>query len=490
MSGFADLMLQPAVAAELESFGYTAEDAAVREQVPAAARGTNLALALPPAACYAVPALAGLVSSLASGAAQALVLAPSHALAEWASVLLPLAGSAGLMAQVAAQPGRATRCLREARLRLLLTTPATALALLERSALKASQLGHIVLVWPEWYESDEPLAALMQEVPAEAQRILILAAPHAAHPMVERYARRALLLGSLAGAETGQGEKPAARVALTAWSHRAAALAQVVETEDPASLVVWCADRRSAAAAKAALPVGDASIQVVTGDAPPASLVVAWDLPAPAQLRQLRTAGEVALLVPPHASAYVSTVTCRQMLLRLSSAADTAREDAAGRRAAIQTELERGELDAGLLTLAPLFERHDPARVAAAIYRLWLARPAEAPVAAAASGKTTEVARIWVGVGKKDGAGPADLVAALTRELGVDAGKIGRIELRELFSLVEVPAAEAEEIARALSGRTIRRRQVVAKVDRGRPNDGSRGPSGPSPRGRPARPRP
>jgi ATP-dependent RNA helicase DeaD len=492
MSGLVELKLQPAVAAALESFGYAADDAVVRDQLPAAARGTNLALAVPPSAHHAAPALAGLMCALAASEAQALVLAPPHSLEEWASVLLPLAESAGLTALVANQPGRATKRLREGQLRLLLTTPATALALLERSALKASQLGHVVLVWPELFESEEALTALMQEIPAEAQRILVLAAPKPAHPLVERYARRALFIGPLSNPDAGVVERPAVRLALVSRDRRAAALASLVESEDPATLVVWCAGPRSAAEAKSVLPVGDTSVQVLATEAvPTAALVVAWDLPSPAQMARLAAAGELLLLAPPHAAAHVAQVTSRQTPIRIRGALDQARDDAARRRTAVQDELDRGELDGCLLALAPLFERHDPARIAAALYRLWQAKPVEAVAPVVSSMKpTAEVARIWVGVGKKEGAGPADIVAALTRDLGLDAGKIGRIELREMFSLVEVPASEAEEIARALTGKTIRRRKVVAKVDGGRPSDGSRAPSGSSPRGRPARPRP
>lgn len=90
MSGLTELSLTPAVAGVLESFGLGATDAAVRDVVPPAARGTNLALACPPAARYAVPALAGLVSHLTQTDRQALILVPSHALDEWAAVLLPL----------------------------------------------------------------------------------------------------------------------------------------------------------------------------------------------------------------------------------------------------------------------------------------------------------------------------------------------------------------------------------------------------------------
>jgi ATP-dependent RNA helicase DeaD len=281
-------------------------------------------------------------------------------------------------------------------------------------------------------------------------------------------------------------------MALVAWSRRAEALAALIEAEDPETLTVWCADQRSATMAESALPVGDDSIQIVTGAAPRSTLVVAWDLPTPAELANLAAAGEVVLLVPPHAAGYVTQITSRRIPVRLRSALDDARDEAARRRSAVQAEIDRGDLDGELLSLAPLFERHDSARVAAALHRLWRRRPVEpgAVEAAAVSAGAGQVLRVWVGVGKKDGATPADLVAALAREVGVPAAGIGRVEIRELFSLVEVPAGEAEEIARKLTGKIIRRRRVVAKVDRGRPSDGSRGPSGPSPRERRARPKP
>jgi hypothetical protein len=54
--------------------------------------------------------------------------------------------------------------------------------------------------------------------------------------------------------------------------------------------------------------------------------------------------------------------------------------------------------------------------------------------------------------------------------------KIGRIELREGYSLVELPAQEAERIASALNGITIRRKRVVARVDRGPARPPARAP--------------
>jgi ATP-dependent RNA helicase DeaD len=81
---------------------------------------------------------------------------------------------------------------------------------------------------------------------------------------------------------------------------------------------------------------------------------------------------------------------------------------------------------------------------------------------------------MFVGVGKSDGATANDLVAVLTREVRVAREKIGRIEIREAYSLVELPAPDVERIASALNGATIRRKRVVARVDRGRARPASR----------------
>jgi ATP-dependent RNA helicase DeaD len=76
--------------------------------------------------------------------------------------------------------------------------------------------------------------------------------------------------------------------------------------------------------------------------------------------------------------------------------------------------------------------------------------------------------RVFVQIGKKDRASAKDLVGALIRETGIAKGDIGRIEVRETFSLVEVAAAAAEQAVRGLTGTTIRGRRVLARLDRER----------------------
>jgi len=156
--------------------------------------------------------------------------------------------------------------------------------------------------------------------------------------------------------------------------------------------------------------------------------------------------------------------------LRVTGALDGVMTAAAARRAAVARALETGTPDRALLTLAPLFERHDPSAVAAALYELWTSAAGAAP---APLPDIPATARVYVGVGKKDGATVNDLVAVLTKEVRLERGKIGRVELRDAYALVEVPAQEAERVASALNGTTIRRRRVTARVDRGVPARGA-----------------
>ncbi len=74
--------------------------------------------------------------------------------------------------------------------------------------------------------------------------------------------------------------------------------------------------------------------------------------------------------------------------------------------------------------------------------------------------------RLWVSAGKKDGTTPSDLVAVLVRECEVPREAIGKIDIRETFSLVEIaPAAGPEQVAERLTGKSIRKRRLIARLD-------------------------
>ncbi|HEX3275246.1 MAG TPA: DbpA RNA binding domain-containing protein, partial [Gemmatimonadales bacterium] len=348
-----------------------------------------------------------------------------------------------------------------------------------RAALHADGLAAVVLAWPEGWEDEAVVAPLMQDC-RDAQRLVLTSAPELMAGLVERYARRALTLGasSLDGVAVGP-----VRTVSVAWGRRVAALGDLVELLDPASVTIWTADRGLHDSIRATAALDEREAQVVTGDAPRAATVIALDLPDAARLRQLKEAGELVLLVPPGTERYVERVAAPRRPLRLPGALEAATTEAAARRAAVVRMLDQGQPERALLTLAPLFERHDPSAVAAALYELWTsAAGAGAP---AALPDIPATAKIFVGIGKKDGATVNDLVAVLTKEVRLDRSLIGRVELRDAFALVEVPAQEAERVAAALNGSSIRRRRVIARVDRGGP---TRSPAARGPATRPRRP--
>ena len=79
-----------------------------------------------------------------------------------------------------------------------------------------------------------------------------------------------------------------------------------------------------------------------------------------------------------------------------------------------------------------------------------------------------QVARIYVGVGRLGGIRPGDLVGAIANEAHISSAAIGAIEIADRFSLVEVPADEAERVIKALRGTTLRGKKIAVRLDRGR----------------------
>jgi hypothetical protein len=399
-------------------------------------------------------------------------------LAEWAAACSRAAGDrVRVLASTTA--ARAARQLRAGAVDLLVTSPEVAVELTRRSALKAEALQAVALAWPEHWSGDDPVAALMQDAPKEAQRLVFTSRPETVTGLVERYARKALTIGAPPAGAPSLAPAGPVRTVMVPWSRRGAALAEVADLLDPASMEVWCLDEAGVAEARTALAGREANASVGTAVRGGSELVIAFDPPTPAGLRELLTAGAVVLLARPVAEPYLRRIAGPDRPLRLAGAADAAQGAAATRRAAIAGILEQGAPEAGLLALSPLFERYDPAAVAAALYDLWQSGAEaarriapQAPTPADATGK------VWVGIGKKEGASANDLVAVLTKEVRVDRSVIGRIELREGFCLVELPAGMVERVASGLDGRMIRGRKVTARADRGAVRPKGRATSG------------
>jgi ATP-dependent RNA helicase DeaD len=208
---------------------------------------------------------------------------------------------------------------------------------------------------------------------------------------------------------------------------------------------------------------------VTAGEEPPGGpldLIVCVSLPSRAQFAGLVARGPVLLLVTPSQLAYARSIASPLTAVRLPGAADRAADAAETLRRQVAARIEAGNVEAEMLLLEPLFEAYDPAEVAAALYALGRGTGDGGRVPSPHAPSTTQWVKLFVNVGKKDRVGAKDLVGALIHEVGLQKADIGRIELRDAFSTVEVAPGVAAAAAQKLSGVSIRGRRAQAKVDR------------------------
>ena len=77
------------------------------------------------------------------------------------------------------------------------------------------------------------------------------------------------------------------------------------------------------------------------------------------------------------------------------------------------------------------------------------------------------MARIFVGAGRIAGIRPQDLVGAIANEAKIAGREIGAIQIADRFSLVDVPASDADRVVQALRAGSLKGRKVTVRRDRG-----------------------
>ena len=392
-------------------------------------------------------------------------LSPGHGPGVGPRVLVVCADDASGAEWVAAAPddrsihavtglGRTGRVLKERSVDMVAGAPKDLAALLERAALKLDAVTSVVLAWPEALAEGDG-AAVLDTVLGEtrdARRIVLSWNPALLRDFLERHARRALVVGMPPVDETGRPLPPVcrARFAVVPPFRRSIALRDALDALGATTPFVWNGgpitppEARPDAVLCTALPSRDELAALARlGGGEPFVFIAAIQLP------YLRS---IATLTP----------------LAVASGADRARDRAEALRERVAALLTTGSVDAELALLDPLFERFDPAEVAGALLALQREAGSEIQDATVAGPVDAARVRVFVGVGKKDRASAKDLVGALIREAGVPKGDIGRIDVRETFSLVEVTAGAADRAVRGLTGTTIRGRRVLARLDRER----------------------
>ncbi len=99
------------------------------------------------------------------------------------------------------------------------------------------------------------------------------------------------------------------------------------------------------------------------------------------------------------------------------------------------------------------------------------------------------MSRLFVNAGKADGMTPRDLVGSIANESGISSDQIGKIELRDTHSIVEISTPVAEAVANKMNGITVRGKRLTMRVDNDKPSSrtergdrGDRGERSSSPR--------
>jgi len=341
---------------------------------------------------------------------------------------------------------RSTALLKEGRVGLLAGAAAELSTLVARSILKLDAVETIVIAWPETFS--DSLDALLAEAP-DARRIVLSWNPPALGDFLERHARRAEVVGALPFDADGKPLTPvcSARYAVVAASRRGAAVREALDALRARRTYVWDGG-------------------AVTPPEGGADVVICSALPTRDELTSLAAVGQPVLLVAASQLTYLRSIAALTPL-GLAPAADRAQDRNAALRGRIAERLGRGDVDAELALLEPLFERWDPAEVAAALLALSRQPSAVSEDTADVTAAPDQWVKIFVNVGKKDRAGPKDLVGALIKEVGLEKAQIGRIDLRESFALVEVVPAAADTVVRRMTGVTIKGKRVAAKLDQG-----------------------
>jgi ATP-dependent RNA helicase DeaD len=516
VDSFEDLGVSPELVDALASEGIEAPTPLQEAALPVLRRGNNLLLAAGPGAGVLVAWGTALLDRVDPEVAQPRVLVltgTADGATRQAEALQRIAGATGHTVAALESPW-----VLPGRAHFLFATP--------DAVLRAVRAGEVDLAGVEALVVDQadrierlgglgPVEAVLDFLPRDGQRVVCsLPVTPAVEDFVERHARRAVtvpsrLLEGSAGATSPDRGRLRYRILPEPKEEGVLETVAEILASDARHVLLFCRSEDRAADVGdylalhgfAAGAPGDAPVPVWLGvqelDARAAAVgvegvvAVSCDVPAgPDSLdRRHGLSGGGWVLVLPREMAHLRDVA-RRTGYKLEPAPPLPRRQDEGDRfrALVARAIEEEDVSPWLLLLEPLFERFDPAEVAAATAALLRRKdPPSAPagdVAGERGGRPAPQAwvKLFLSVGERDGLTPKDLLGAITGEADVDGGEVGKIDIRESHSLVEVHDGVAHKVIGALNGTTIRGRAVRADFDRGRGRTSS--PRGGAPRGR------
>ena len=517
---FRDLGLRTELSDALAALGFDTPTTLQRAAIPVLRRGGNAALHASYGSGLTAAYGAALIDRVveqgaADGAARVLVITPTAARAAAAAEQLgPLGTAVGLTVRALApgwqDPEHAA---------LVIGAVDNVAGAVARSALKLEEVTAVVI---------ESLSALLAEgardalesvlaaLPRDAQRVFTFAtADGEVERFIDAHARKALRIPARAADPVSTRGAPAGGAASYVVVNETAkpdALARLLVRSSDEEVLVTARSRERAEHVRALLearghaPADDGHLRVQSAlEAPPrGARVIAYDVPMDVEtLLHLHTGSGVILVKPSEVAHLQRIAEEAQVTLKAEKARTGDRDVGSAFRNEVRHAIQERDLEAQLLLLEPLFDEFAPVEVAAALSSLLRERrltgaPEGGAPSAEADARTGSApatfTRLFFSIGSRDNIRPGDLVGAITGEAAISGNEVGRIELRDTFSVVEVAAGVADKVIRALNGTTMRGRALRVDYDRrgnvpargGGPGGGG-GRSGARP---PRRPRP
>ncbi len=521
MDSFEEIDVAPELVEALAAEGIERPTPLQEVAIPVLRRGNNLVLAAGPGSGVLVAWLVPLLERADPNATAPQILA----LTASADTADQLGESAARLAAMTGHTVAAlgTPWLLPGRAQVVLGTPADVLARVAAGDLDLSSVQALVVDSAHVLERIGALAdveRVIDYLPPETQRVVsAFPVTPAVADFVERHCKRAL---TLPAPEPGSGSVPMRgrvrfRVAPEPREAAVLMLADELLGAGARHVLVFCrSDDRAADVGDyltlhgflAGAP-GDENVPVWLGvDALAARavaqgkssvVVVSFDVPADPDTLDRRHAisADGVVLVLPRETSHLRDLGRRTgyEVVPFPPPARRGPTSIEQLRATLERALEGEDGAAYLPMLEPLFERFDPAEVAAAAVALLREKPV-APAAPPARQTAAEAetadgpawAKLFLSVGERDGLRPGDLVGAITGEAGVEGHQVGKIDIKESHTVVEVHDSVARKVIKAINGTTIKGRAVRADFDR--PRRGGTGGKGKPPSRAPRAPRP
>jgi len=476
---FTELGISSELAAGLTALGYQRPTSIQRAAIPVIRRGGNVVIQAATGAGAGVAYGLAVIDRLrelgvSDEATQVLVVTPTE---ERASAIALQLGRLGRAANVRATvPGAAWA----AEATIVVVPIGSVMRLVESSTLKLESVKAVVLHDLSAmlaHGHQETVETLFSTMPREAQRIIVTSASSSVvDKIAEAHARRALHIPARAALADAEPASPAATVELEC---RVVSERDVAETVAELAAVregvtVFCRNDRLARELRSELDLRGVAAEVALYGTSGNRVRSPIGAGSPFDVESLNAAfpdGGAVVITTKEMSHLRELAKHAGQKLRVSAAAPRESSGLVTFRDQIRRALQEEDIDAELLVIAPLLDEFSAAEVAAAAAALLRKRTPEA-AAPSRSGPAPASAgafvKLFLSVGTKDGIAAREIVGAITGEANIQGNQVGRVEIRDTFSIVEVSAEAGDRVIKALNGTSLKGRSLRVDYDRGR----------------------